>query len=100
MSKTIVVTGASSGIGRAVVRRFAGPETRIGLVARGEDGLEGARADVERAGGQALVLPADVADPDAVEAAAQAVEEAFGPIDIWINDAMATVFAYFWDVSP
>jgi NAD(P)-dependent dehydrogenase (short-subunit alcohol dehydrogenase family) len=100
MSETIVITGASSGIGRAVVRRLAGPDARIGLVARGEDGLEGARADVEKAGGQALVLPADVADPDAVEAAAQAVEEAFGPIDIWINDAMATVFAYFWDVSP
>jgi NAD(P)-dependent dehydrogenase (short-subunit alcohol dehydrogenase family) len=100
MSETVVITGASSGIGRAVVRRFAGPGVRIGLLARGREGLEGARADVERAGGEALVLPTDVADPDAVESAAQAVEEAFGPIDIWINDAMATVFAYFWDVEP
>jgi NAD(P)-dependent dehydrogenase (short-subunit alcohol dehydrogenase family) len=100
MSETVVITGATSGIGRATVRRFAGPGVKIGLVARGRDGLEGARADVERAGAEALVLPTDVADADAVEASAQAVEEAFGPIDIWINDAMATVFAYFWDVSP
>jgi NAD(P)-dependent dehydrogenase (short-subunit alcohol dehydrogenase family) len=98
--ETVVITGASAGIGRAAVRRFARPGVRIGLVARGRDGLEGARRDVEAAGGQALVLPTDVADAEAVDAAAQAVEDAFGPIDIWINDAMATVFAYFWDVSP
>jgi NAD(P)-dependent dehydrogenase (short-subunit alcohol dehydrogenase family) len=97
---TVVITGATNGIGRATVRRFAGPGVRIALVARGEDGLEAARAEVERAGGRALVLPTDVADAGAVDAAAAAAEEALGPIDIWINNAMATVFAYLWDVSP
>jgi NAD(P)-dependent dehydrogenase (short-subunit alcohol dehydrogenase family) len=97
--KTIVITGATSGIGRATVRRFAGPGVNIGLLARGRDGLEATRREVEQAGGRALELPTDVADPVAVDAAAQAVEEALGPIDIWINNAMATVFAYFTDVS-
>ena len=99
-TETVVITGASSGIGRATVRRFAGPGVNIALIARGRDGLDAARAEVERAGGRALVLPTDVADAEAVDAAAQAVEDAIGPIDIWINDAMATVFAYLWDVSP
>lgn len=98
--ETVVITGASSGIGRATVRRFAGPGVNIALIARGRDGLQAARGEVERAGGRALVLPTDVADAEAVDAAAQAVEDAIGPIDIWINDAMATVFAYLWDVSP
>jgi NAD(P)-dependent dehydrogenase (short-subunit alcohol dehydrogenase family) len=97
---TVLITGATSGIGRATARRFAGPGVNIALVARGDDGLQAARAEVERAGGRALVLPTDVAEADAVDAAATAAEEAFGPIDIWINNAMATVFAYLWDVSP
>ncbi|HEY4097758.1 MAG TPA: SDR family oxidoreductase [Baekduia sp.] len=97
---TVVITGATNGIGRATVRRFAGPGVDIALVARGDDGLQAARDEVERAGGRALVVPTDVADAEAVDAAATAVEEAFGPIDIWINNAMATVFAYLWDVSP
>jgi NAD(P)-dependent dehydrogenase (short-subunit alcohol dehydrogenase family) len=97
---TVVITGASNGIGRATVRRFAGPGVDIALVARGDDGLKAAREEVERAGGRALVVPTDVADAEAVDAAATAAEEAFGPIDIWINNAMATVFAYLWDVSP
>jgi NAD(P)-dependent dehydrogenase (short-subunit alcohol dehydrogenase family) len=96
---TVVITGATNGIGRATVRRFAGPGVSIGLVARGEDGLEAARDEVQQAGGRALMLPTDVADADAVDAAAEAAEEAFGPIDIWINNAMATVFAFLWDVS-
>jgi NAD(P)-dependent dehydrogenase (short-subunit alcohol dehydrogenase family) len=100
MPQVVVVTGASSGIGRAVVRRFAGPDVRIALVARNQEALEAARTEVEQAGGQALVLPTDVADPDSVEAAAAAAEEALGEIDIWINVAMATVFAYFEDVEP
>jgi short-subunit dehydrogenase len=95
-----VITGASSGIGRATVRRFAGPDTRLALIARNRAGLEAARQEVERAGGEAITLPADVADPDAVEAAAAATEEALGPIDIWINVAMTTVFAFFDDVEP
>jgi NAD(P)-dependent dehydrogenase (short-subunit alcohol dehydrogenase family) len=98
--EVVVITGASSGIGRAAVRRFAGPGVAIGLLARNRDGLEAARREVEEAGGEALVLPVDVADPDAVDAAADAVEEAFGPIDIWINDAMTTVFAFFDDIEP
>ncbi|HET6505432.1 MAG TPA: SDR family oxidoreductase [Baekduia sp.] len=96
----VVVTGASSGIGRATVRRFAGPGVALALIARGREGLEGARREVEQAGGRALVLPLDVGDAEAVDAAAQAVEDALGPIDIWINSAMATVFAFLEDVSP
>src|SRR4051794_40134002 len=96
---TVVITGATSGIGRATARRFAGPGMKIGLIARGEDGLEAVRDEVAGAGGQALMLPIDVTDADAVEAAAQTVEDELGPIDVWINNAMATVFAFLWDVS-
>lgn len=91
--EVVVITGASAGVGRATVRAFAQRGARIGLLARGRAGLEGARADVERLGGEALVLPTDVSDPDAVEAAAAAVEEKFGPIDVWVNDAMTSVFS-------
>jgi NAD(P)-dependent dehydrogenase (short-subunit alcohol dehydrogenase family) len=95
MSKpeVVVVTGASAGVGRAVVRRFARDGARIGLLARGPDGLEGARLDAEVAGGRALVLPTDVADAEQVEVAADTVEERFGPIDVWINNAMTSVFS-------
>ena len=96
---TMVITGASNGIGRATARRFAGPGVNIGLLARGRDALEATRREVEQAGGRAFVVPTDVADADAVEAAADAVEQAFGPIDIWINNAMSTVFAFLWDVT-
>jgi len=98
--EVVVVTGASAGVGRAVVREFARDRARIGLLARGTDGLEAARREVEAAGGRALVLPADVADADAVERAAEAVEREFGPIDIWVNNAMTTVFAPFDRVEP
>src|SRR5215475_876975 len=89
----VVVTGASAGVGRAAIRAFAKQGAHIGLLARGRDGLEGARREVEAAGGRALALPTDVAHADEVEAAAAAVEEAFGPIDIWVNNAMASVFS-------
>lgn len=89
----VVVTGASAGVGRAVVRKFAQQGARIGLIARGEDGLEAARAEVEELGSEALVLPADVADAEAIEASAAEVEERLGPIDIWINNAMVSVFS-------
>jgi NAD(P)-dependent dehydrogenase (short-subunit alcohol dehydrogenase family) len=91
--EVVVITGASGGVGRAAAVAFARRGAHIGLLARGQGGLEGARRDVEAAGGRALVLPTDVADPDQVEAAAEAVEREFGPIDVWVNVAMATVFA-------
>ncbi|MEW6332704.1 MAG: SDR family oxidoreductase [Thermodesulfobacteriota bacterium] len=89
----IVVTGASAGVGRATARAFAERGARIGLLARGRDGLEGAKREVESLGGEALVLPTDVSDPGQVETAADAVEDAFGPIDIWVNNAMVSVFS-------
>src|ERR687885_2109094 len=98
--EVVVITGASAGIGRATVRKFAEHGAYIGLLARGRDGLEGARQEVEAAGGKALVLPTDVSDPDQVEAAATAVEEAFGPIDIWVNDAMASILSPFKEIKP
>ena len=91
--EVVVVTGASAGVGRAVVREFARHGAQIGLIARGRDGLEGARREVEATGGRALVLPADVADADAVERAAAAVEAELGPIDVWVNNAMVSVFS-------
>ena len=91
--RTIAVTGASAGVGRATVERFARSGARIGLIARERNRLEAAAADVERLGGEALVLPLDVADNDAVEEAASRIEERFGPLDVWVNNAMATVFA-------
>src|SRR5579883_2974337 len=95
-----VVTGASAGVGRATVRAFACRGASIGLLARGRAGLEGARQDVEKLGGQALVLPTDVSDPDQVEAAAAAVEERFGPIDVWVNVAMCSVFSPVKKMTP
>lgn len=92
-AEVVVVTGASAGVGRAVVREFAKNGAYLGLLARGRDGLERARREVEAAGGKALVLPTDVADADAVERAAQTVEDEFGTIDIWINNAMVSVFS-------
>ncbi len=99
-SEVVVVTGASAGVGRATVRRFARDRARIALLARGEERLEAAASEVEAVGGEALVLPVDVADADAVEDAASRAEERFGPIDIWINNAMTSVFAEVPDVKP
>ncbi len=98
--EVVVVTGASAGVGRAIVQAFARRGAHIGLLARGEAGLEGARRDVEAAGGKAIVIPTDMADPDQVEAAASKVEETFGPIDVWVNDAMASVFSPFKEMKP
>jgi NAD(P)-dependent dehydrogenase (short-subunit alcohol dehydrogenase family) len=91
--KTVVVTGASAGVGRAAVRAFAAKGAQLGLVARGSDGLEAARGEVEALGGRALCLPLDVADARAVDDAAARVERELGPIDVWVNDAMVSVFA-------
>jgi short-subunit dehydrogenase len=100
MADVVVITGASGGVGRATARRFAKDGAKIALIARGQGGLEAAAREVEDLGGSALVLPTDIADADAVEAAAAATEEQFGPIDIWINDAMATIYSEFLDVEP
>jgi NAD(P)-dependent dehydrogenase (short-subunit alcohol dehydrogenase family) len=92
MEKVIVVTGASSGVGRATARRFGAEGARVALLARGEAGLEAAAAEIRRCGGTALPIPVDVADAAAVEAAAERIERELGPIDVWINNAMTTVF--------
>ena len=96
----VVVTGASAGVGRAVARRFAASGAAVALLARGQDGLEAAAKEVEAAGGTALVVPTDVAEYEQVEAAAAEVEDRLGPIDVWVNNAMTTVFAKFTDVRP
>ncbi|MFB7668229.1 SDR family oxidoreductase [Kitasatospora sp. NPDC056138] len=100
MIQTVVITGASAGIGRATARLFGRRGADVGLLARGEAGLDAAAREVEEAGGRALALPTDVADYDQVEAAAAAVEEAFGPIDVWINVAFTSVFAPFDEIGP
>lgn len=91
--RVVVVTGASAGVGRAVARELGRRGCRLGLLARGPDGLAAARREVEALGGAALAVPTDVADDAAVEAAAAAVEAAFGPIDVWVNNAMLSVFS-------
>ena len=98
--EVVVITGASAGVGRATAQAFGRRKARVGLIARGRDGLEGARREIEAAGGQALVLPLDVSDHDAVEQAAAEVEKTFGPIDIWINNAMLSVFSPIMQMQP
>src|SRR5579859_911513 len=99
MTHTVVITGASGGIGRATARLYGQRGANVALIARGEAGLAGAAADVERAGGKALALPADVADYGQVNDAASRVEEHFGPIGTWINVAFASVFAPFAEIT-
>jgi short-subunit dehydrogenase len=98
--KVIVVTGASAGVGRAVVAEFARQGAHLGLIARGRERLEAAKREVEELGGKAIVLPADVADAQQVEQAAERAEGELGPIDVWVNDAMTTVFAPFDEITP
>lgn len=98
--EVVVITGASAGVGRATAREFARRGAHVGLVARGLDGLEAARREVEELGGRALVLPADVADHEAVERAAARAERELGPIDVWVNNAMASVFSPVREMRP
>jgi NAD(P)-dependent dehydrogenase (short-subunit alcohol dehydrogenase family) len=98
--RVVVVTGASAGVGRAVARKFGAAADSVALLARGEVGLEAAAKDVEAAGGQALAIPTDIADPEQVEAAAARTERELGPIDIWVNVAFAGVFAPFTEIRP
>jgi NAD(P)-dependent dehydrogenase (short-subunit alcohol dehydrogenase family) len=98
-TQTVVVTGASAGIGRATARLFGERGARVALIARGQSGLDGAARDVEEAGGQALAISADVAGYDQVSAAARQVEERFGPIDVWVNVAFTSVFAPFSEIT-
>jgi NAD(P)-dependent dehydrogenase (short-subunit alcohol dehydrogenase family) len=98
--EVVVITGASAGVGRAVAKEFAKRGASIALIARGRAGLRGAELEVEAAGGTPLLLPLDVADAEAVEAAAARVEETLGPIDVWVNDAMASVFSPVKEMTP
>lgn len=98
--RNVAITGASAGVGRATAVAFARHGFDVALLARGEAGLDAAARDVQGAGGRALVVPVDVADAAAVDAAAERVETELGEVDVWVNDAMTTVFAPSWDLAP
>jgi NAD(P)-dependent dehydrogenase (short-subunit alcohol dehydrogenase family) len=98
--RIVVITGASAGVGRATAVAFARRGARVALLARGQEGLDAAARDVEAAGGAALVIPTDVADPAQVDRAAATVEERWGAIDVWINNAMASVFSPVARMTP
>jgi NADP-dependent 3-hydroxy acid dehydrogenase YdfG len=97
---TVVVTGASAGVGRATAVAFGARGDSVALIARGEEGLQAAAREVRAAGGTALVLPCDVGDADAVEVAAARAEDELGPIDVWVNCAMAAVLAFVHETDP
>jgi short-subunit dehydrogenase len=97
--RVVVVTGASAGVGRATVRAFAREGAHVGLIARDTEGLHVAAREVDQLGGRGLAIPADVADANQVEAAAQRIEQELGPIEVWVNNAMTTVFGRLIDVT-
>ena len=98
--EVVVITGASAGVGRATARAFGKRGAKIGLIARGREGLEAAKREIEECCGEAIVLPLDVTDENAVEQAAAEVEHVFGAIDIWINNAMLSVFSPIAQMTP
>jgi len=98
--EVVVITGASAGIGRAAMREFARRGAAIALIAREPERLEQARLEAEQLGARAIAIPADTADHAQVEAAAERAERELGPIDIWVNNAMVTIFAPFADIAP
>lgn len=100
MTQTVVITGASAGVGRATARLFGRRGDRVGLIARGADGLDAAASEIKEVGGEALAVPADVADFRQVADATERIEEALGPIDVWINAGFSSVFAPFRQISP
>ncbi|MBW4035759.1 MAG: SDR family oxidoreductase, partial [Proteobacteria bacterium] len=100
MSKVVVITGAGAGVGRATAQQFAHAGCDIGLIGRDRDRLETAAAELRTLGVRACIAPADMADAEAVDHAADTIEAALGPIDIWVNNAMATIFAPVSDITP
>jgi len=98
--RVVVVTGASAGVGRATVRAFAREGAHVGLIARDSEGLHVAAREVDQLGGKGLAVPVDVADAKQVEVAAARIEHELGPIEVWINNAMTTVFGRVTDVTP
>lgn len=99
-NKTVVITGASAGIGRAIALRFGAAGACVGLIARDAQALTDVKTEIEQRGGAAAIASADVSDPDAVFAAADTLARELGPIDVWINNAMVTVFAPVWEITP
>lgn len=98
--EVVVITGASAGVGRAAARAFAMRKAKIALIARGIEGLECTKAEVEKLGGEAIAIPLDVVNFEEMERASDRIEQQFGPIDIWVNNAMASVFSPFMQMTP
>ncbi len=98
--KVVVITGASAGLGRAIAREFAREGADIALIARGKEGLEGAAREVEKLGGRAIIFSIDVSDAKAVDMAASETENVYGPIDVWVNNAMTSVFSPVMEMEP
>jgi NAD(P)-dependent dehydrogenase (short-subunit alcohol dehydrogenase family) len=96
----VVITGASAGLGRAIAHAYAKQGARLGLIARNPAALDAARQECEQFGGTAITLPLDISDAEAVEAAAARVESELGPIDIWVNNAMVSVFSPVKEMEP